>query len=343
MTISQWSTAPANNASGITGINWAEGMPPADVNNSARQQIADVATWYRTDGEWIDRDDAVTFSSGTKVLLTSQDVTSIYNVGRRVRTVSSTPGTLYGRITASSTSGADTLLTIDFDSTAVLSNEAISDISIGIIGNSTGTQSLDAANIARISEFGMPTGMVMQYTSTASEPSGFKFCNGQGLDRTTFADLFAVVGTVFGSTSTATFAVPDMRGRTSVCLDNLGGTSANVLTSTAADTLGGTLGVESTSQSVTLTGSVSAHTLTVSQIPAPTFTVLSRGPGNAGFTNGDIAGAATSGSTGTVASSAITTNYTGGSHTHSDSFAVSTTDIITVVQPSMALPWLIKT
>ena len=153
MALSEWSTSPANNASGVTNVNWAEGQAPSTVNNSARQEMTDVADWYRNSAEWIDRDDAISFSSGTKVLLTSQDVTSTYNVGRRIQVTAVTPGTLYGLITASSTSGSDTALTIDWDSTAVLVSEAISDVAIGIISASSAKQSLDVSGVANISTF----------------------------------------------------------------------------------------------------------------------------------------------------------------------------------------------
>lgn len=46
MSISEWSTTPADNASAATGINWAEGQAPSTVNDSARQMMADVAAWY---------------------------------------------------------------------------------------------------------------------------------------------------------------------------------------------------------------------------------------------------------------------------------------------------------
>jgi hypothetical protein len=50
-----------------------------------------------------------------------------------------------------------------------------------------------------------------------------------------------------------------MRGQVTAGLDNMGGTSANILTAAAADTLGGTLGTETHMHSVTgtadLTGS----------------------------------------------------------------------------------------
>lgn len=46
MSIDQWSSVAANNASGVTGVNWAEGQAPSTVNDSARALMADVATWY---------------------------------------------------------------------------------------------------------------------------------------------------------------------------------------------------------------------------------------------------------------------------------------------------------
>lgn len=46
MSIDQWSTTAASNASGVTGVNWAEGQAPSTVNDSARALMADVAAWY---------------------------------------------------------------------------------------------------------------------------------------------------------------------------------------------------------------------------------------------------------------------------------------------------------
>lgn len=136
MSIAQWSTTAANNATAADNINWAEGQAPSTVNNSARQEMADVANWYRNTAEFIDRDDNAAFSSAAQIKFTGTDLTGTYKVGRRILTTSSTPGTLHGRITASSFS-TDTTVTISFDSTAVLSNEAISDVQVGIISGST--------------------------------------------------------------------------------------------------------------------------------------------------------------------------------------------------------------
>ena len=44
MGIYDWSTTASNNAT-VGSINWQEGQAPSTVNNSARQEMADVAAW----------------------------------------------------------------------------------------------------------------------------------------------------------------------------------------------------------------------------------------------------------------------------------------------------------
>tara|TARA_R100001443_G_scaffold4256_1_gene12546 strand:- start:3305 stop:4402 length:1098 start_codon:yes stop_codon:yes gene_type:complete len=58
---------------------------------------------------------------------------------------------------------------------------------------------------------GVPSGAVF-CIAVASVPSGYLECNGQSVSRTTFAALFAVIGTQYGSSSGSTFKVPDLRG-----------------------------------------------------------------------------------------------------------------------------------
>src|SRR5690554_4899521 len=83
----------------------------------------------------------------------------------------------------------------------------------------------------------LPVGAILPYPS-ASAPPGFLLCAGQAVSRSTYADLFGVIGTSFGSgNGTTTFNVPDLRGRTWFGLDNLGGDDAGRLT--VANTLGG--------------------------------------------------------------------------------------------------------
>ena len=58
----------------------------------------------------------------------------------------------------------------------------------------------------------VPTGSVHLMAST-TPPSGYLKCNGAAVSRTTYADLFAEIGTAFGAgDGSSTFNVPDLRG-----------------------------------------------------------------------------------------------------------------------------------
>lgn len=62
----------------------------------------------------------------------------------------------------------------------------------------------------------------------SSAPYGFLMCNGQAVSRTTYAALFAVIGTTYGGgNGSTTFNVPDLRGRTVI-----GSNSSHALGST---------------------------------------------------------------------------------------------------------------
>jgi len=58
-----------------------------------------------------------------------------------------------------------------------------------------------------------PAGVIKQFGST-TVPSGFLNCDGSAISRTTYAILFAAIGTTYGNgNGTTTFNVPDFRGR----------------------------------------------------------------------------------------------------------------------------------
>lgn len=55
-------------------------------------------------------------------------------------------------------------------------------------------------------------GLIMMWTKTAA-PDGYLECAGQAVSRTTYADLFDVLGVAFGDgDGTTTFNLPDLRG-----------------------------------------------------------------------------------------------------------------------------------
>ena len=76
----------------------------------------------------------------------------------------------------------------------------------------------------------VPVGAMLPFGGT-TEPANWLFARGQAVSRTTYATLFAAIGTAFGAgDGSTTFNVPDLRGRVPVGRDNMGGTPANRLT-----------------------------------------------------------------------------------------------------------------
>lgn len=74
----------------------------------------------------------------------------------------------------------------------------------------------DGTNILRVGadpSMLIPTGMIVPFTGTAI-PAGYLVANGQAVSRTLYADLFAVIGTTYGSgDGSTTFNVPDYINR----------------------------------------------------------------------------------------------------------------------------------
>ena len=103
----------------------------------------------------------------------------------------------------------------------------------------------------------VPVGaMFIWLTDTA--PNGWLLCYGQEISRTTYARLFALIGTTFGvGNGTTTFNLPDLRGRLPLGQDDMGGVSANRVTNAQADIIGGSAGAED-------------HTLSIAEMPAHT-------------------------------------------------------------------------
>lgn len=106
----------------------------------------------------------------------------------------------------------------------------------------------------------LPVGCIMDYGGAAA-PSGWLLCFGQAISRATYAALFTAISTAYGAgDGTTTFNVPDFRGRVAAGQDDMGGTSANRLT-TPLD--GDTLGAAGGAESVALTtANLASHTHT---------------------------------------------------------------------------------
>jgi hypothetical protein len=124
--IKDYSTTAANNTT-IGSINTAEGMLPSNINNCFRGLGAEIREWYN-DSQWViygdgDNGFTITYASATSFTVSAVDVTSFYHVGRRVKAIAATPGTIYGTISAT-TFSTNTTVTVTWDSGS-LANEAV--------------------------------------------------------------------------------------------------------------------------------------------------------------------------------------------------------------------------
>lgn len=73
-----------------------------------------------------------------------------------------------------------------------------------IVGGGGGSGSTDPTDF--------PAGIILPYAGTSFGKDCLP-CNGASLDRVTYADLFAAIGTLWGSADSTHFNVPDLRSR----------------------------------------------------------------------------------------------------------------------------------
>jgi hypothetical protein len=121
MAVKDWSTTASNNTA-PGDVNFQESQLPSTVNNSMRQVLSDLRAHFE-DGGWFDYGHTTVFGSGTTFTVASTNVTSVYTVGRRIRAVGSSTGTIYGVISASAFS-TNTTVTVVWDSGS-LSSETL--------------------------------------------------------------------------------------------------------------------------------------------------------------------------------------------------------------------------
>ena len=110
-------------------------------------------------------------------------------------------------------------------------------------------------NLSNSSNSSVPSGTVVSFAGSTA-PSGWLLCDGSAISRSTYSDLFVIIGTTYGSgNGSTTFNIPDLRGRAVFGLDNMGGTASNRLTTAGGLSSNNSLGATAGNQSITLTTS----------------------------------------------------------------------------------------
>jgi microcystin-dependent protein len=174
---------------------------------------------------------------------------------------------------------------------------------------------------------GVSTGSVIPWGAT-SIPTGFLECDGSAVSRSTYATLFGVIGTTYGTgDGSSTFNLPNIA-------DNI------VVGKSGTKNVGSTGGANTVASSGTLAGSTGNTTLSVSQIPDHNHT----SPG-ARTTAG--ASASTTGATSPrhpqSTSNTNATNAGGNAHSHNVAGATFTGGATSVLQPYLTVIYIIKT
>lgn len=134
--------------------------------------------------------------------------------------------------------------------------------------------------------------------SAAAAPSGYLLCDGSAVSRTTYAALFAVCGTTFGSgDGSSTFNLPDLRGRAPI----------GVGTGDASDATAHTLGEKEGTE---------RHAMIEAEMPSHTHAVTDPGhehdPGGGSFLTSGAGSLEMLGGGGTADESATTSTETTG-------------------------------
>lgn len=138
---------------------------------------------------------------------------------------------------------------------------------------------VNSGDIGIVEILGVPPGTVITFAGS-SAPAGYLVCGGQAISRTTYARLFAVIGTLYGSgDGSTTFNVPDLRGRTAYGLDNMGGTAANRIVLASGNMDGTIMGNAGGNQVGTVT--LTQGELPNVTLPVTSITVVDPGHGHA--------------------------------------------------------------
>jgi microcystin-dependent protein len=219
MTLYKWSQTAANNATADSSINWQEGQAPSSVNDSARAMMASVAKW-RDDVNGIN----VTGGSGTVFTLTSNQVFASNGNGN---TVQFTPGTSNtGPVTLSIDGNTARPLRF-YTGVELLAGMLIS----GSLYHATFRSASNEWLLHAIdpSIYSVPLGAGFDYWALVAPNGAFALAQGQQINRTAYAQLFALFGTTYGvGDGSTTFNLPDKVGRVSAMRD---GGSARLSTS----------------------------------------------------------------------------------------------------------------
>ncbi|MEY9362296.1 microcystin-dependent protein [Bradyrhizobium yuanmingense] len=244
MTLYKWSQTASADATADSTINWAEGQSPSSINDSARGMMAAIAKY---------RDDVA-----GAIVTTGSSTAYAVNTYQVFQSLSQLNGQVIA-FTPHATNGAGSPnITLNVDGLGAKSIQLSPGVELPagtLIQGSPYAALYNASNgvFYLHNFFGnpylIPIGGSIDFWGSTSPNSSFVLPYGQAISRTTYATLFSLLGTTYGSgDGSSTFNIPDLRGRVVAGKDDMGGSAASRLTNsfiTGPTTLGGTGGSQS--------------------------------------------------------------------------------------------------
>jgi microcystin-dependent protein len=319
----KWLHTASSNATADTTINWAEGMAPSAVNDSARAMMARLAEW---------RDDisgAITTggASTAYTVLSNQGFDNFADMNRAM--IAFVPHV---------TNGAAPTLNVDGLGALPLRLGPIGqvpDIQSGLLIQGTPyvvtCNQADAAFYLQggfANPYGVPVGGMMVWIGGNPPNSAFVVPIGQAISRTTYATLFAVTGSLYGpGDGSSTFNLPDLRGRAVFGVDTSPPTHISAFGGNFDGSVQGN------------TGGAQNHTLTAAEMPAHSHGVTDPGHAHAAGNSGIVSNS-TANVSALIASSnswATSVNVTGISIQNSGGGAAHT-----ILPPAIMLPYILR-
>lgn len=296
MSVYDWSIIAANNANADSLINWAEGQPPGSVNNSARAMMQRVKELLNDLGGIV-----VAGGSANALTVAAASPFTAYADGRRVSFRAAADNTGAATLSVNSI-GAKPIHVITSSGVEAVSagqiqaNGIYEAVYSAILNGGSGAWLLLNPTVLQA----VPAGIIAQWSKNVA-PSGWLECSGAAVSRTTYARLFAEIGTTWGpGNGSTTFNLPDFRGEFVRGWDNGRGVDSGRV---FASSQGGAI------QSHTHTGttdSAGGHTTTIPK--------GSTGGGD-GVQNGPTTGGNLNANPTPAHSHPFTTNATGGTET----------------------------
>lgn len=209
-----------SNFNGISDEARNQVIVATGTNNSQRDIIAPLAekTYIINNNTSGGNAIRIRGSSGSAVTIANGTTAQVYCDG--INFFSTSTGTTGNfAVNGNATITGTASVTGAISGTTATFSGAISSVSPSFTGTPTaptapaGTNTTQIATTAFVTQNAVLTGSLMMWP-TASAPSGYLLCNGATVPRSTYAALFAVIGTTFGSgDGSTTFTLPDYRDR----------------------------------------------------------------------------------------------------------------------------------